>query len=59
VLPLKAIIQEVRKYSPDMPIQIYLNDLPECRFDLTFKTVSAALKGFSNIYLIAVGKDFT
>lgn len=59
MLPLKAIIQEVRKYSPDMPIQIYLNDLPECRFDLTFNTVSDALKDFSNIYLMAVGKDFT
>ena len=59
VLPLKAIIQDVRKYSPDMPIQIYLNDLPECRFDLTFKTVSEALRDFSNIYLMAVGKDFT
>jgi hypothetical protein len=40
-------------------MQIYLNDLPECRFDLTFKTVSDALKDFSNIYLMAVGKDFT
>jgi hypothetical protein len=29
VIPLKAIITAVRKISPEMPIQVFLNDLPE------------------------------
>lgn len=61
ILPFRALIQTIRKLSPDMPIQIYLNDLPECRFDITFKTVSDALQlnNLQNVYIMAVGKDFT
>ncbi len=40
VPPLKTIITAVREINPDMPIQIYLNDLPECRFDVTIKAVN-------------------
>ncbi len=42
-MPLKVLIREVRKLTPEMPIQIYLNDLPECRFDVTIDTVSKGL----------------
>jgi hypothetical protein len=44
-----------------MPIQIYLNDLPECRFDITFKTVSDGLQinNLKDVFIMAVGKDFT
>ena len=45
-----------------MPIQIYLNDLPECRFDVTINTVTKGLQidsQLKNVYVSAVGKDFT
>ena len=45
-----------------MPIQIYLNDLPECRFDVTINTVTKGLQLdtlLKNVYVSAVGKDFT
>lgn len=44
-----------------MPIQIYLNDLPECRFDIAFKTVSDGLQlnHLKHVYIMAAGKDFT
>jgi len=45
-----------------MPIQIYLNDLPECRFDVTINTVTKGLEldtQLKNVYVSAVGKDFT
>lgn len=45
-----------------MPIQIYLNDLPECRFDVTIKAVNQGLQidtVLKNVYVSAVGKDFT
>jgi hypothetical protein len=29
IIPLKAIISAVRKIQPEMPIQVFLNDLPE------------------------------
>ena len=43
VPPLRVIIQAVREIAPEMPIQIYLNDLPECRFDVTINTVNKGL----------------
>lgn len=57
--PLRTIINSVRVISPELPIQVYLNDLPECRFDKTIDTVTKGLKDIKNVYLIAVGKDFT
>lgn len=44
VPPLRTIISAVRLINPDMPIQVYLNDLPECRFDKTIDTVTKGLK---------------
>ena len=37
--PLKALITAVRKIQPLMTIIVYLNDLPENRFDLAFQSV--------------------
>lgn len=62
VPPLKAIITAVREIQPLMPIQVYLNDLPECRFDITINTVTKGLKldkEIKNVFVMAVGKDFT
>lgn len=62
IIPLREIILAVRELSPQMPIVAYLNDLPECRFDITFKTIYNALgidREFTDVFLIAVGKDFT
>lgn len=59
---MRIIIQAVREIAPDMPIQIYLNDLPECRFDVTINTVTKGLQLdtlLKNVYVSAVGKDFT
>jgi SAM dependent carboxyl methyltransferase len=45
-----------------MPILVYLNDLPECRFDKTITTITNGLKldtELKNVFLSASGKDFT
>ena len=44
VPPLRAIISAVREIAPEMAIQIYLNDLPECRFDVTINAVTKGLQ---------------
>lgn len=60
VLPLKAIIQAVRKIQPEMPIQIFLNDLPENHHSLAITAVSEGLSPlFDDIYIMVAGKDFT
>ena len=42
-----------------MPIQVFLNDLPENRFDLAFQSVQSALSDVSDLFIMAAGKDFT
>ena len=62
VPPLKTIIEAVRAINSEIPIQIYLNDLPECRFDKTIVTVNKGLQidtVLKNVFVSAVGKDFT
>jgi len=36
IKPLRAIIDKVRSINPKLQVQVYLNDLPENRFDLAF-----------------------
>lgn len=59
IVPLTALIQAVRKIAPKLTIQIYLEDLPENRFDLAFQAVQKGLAEFDNLYIMAAGKDFT
>jgi hypothetical protein len=60
VLPLKTIIQAVRQISPDMPIQIFLNDLPENHHSLAIAAVTDGLTPlFDDIFIMVAGKDFT
>ena len=59
VVPLTRLIQQVRKIAPTLTIQIYLEDLPENRFDIAFQTVQEGLKDFENIFIMAAGKDFS
>ena len=60
VAPLREIINSVRAINPSLPIIVYLNDLPECRFDMTFATVNTGLgDDLQEVYIMAVGKDFT
>ncbi len=59
IKPLRAIIDRVRSISPKLQIQVYLNDLPENRFDLAFQSVSEGLKDYENVYIMAAGKDFS
>jgi hypothetical protein len=60
VLPLKAIIQAVRKIQPAMPIQIFLNDLPENHHSLAIAAVTEGLIPlFEDVYIMVAGKDFT
>jgi hypothetical protein len=49
----------VRKIAPNLAIQVYLEDLPENRFDIAFQAVSKGLEEFENLYIMAAGKDFT
>ena len=60
VLPLKAIISAVRKISPEMPIQVFLNDLPENNHSLVIQTVTdGLLPQFEDVFIMVAGKDFT
>ena len=60
VIPLKAIISAVRKIAPEMPIQVFLNDLPENHHSLAISTVTEGLSPlFDDVYIMVAGKDFT
>ena len=60
VLPLKKIISAVRKFSPEMPIQVFLNDLPENHHSLAIAAVTEGLSHlFEEVYIMVAGKDFT
>ena len=58
-MPAKLIVQRVREKSPKLEIILYLNDLPDNRFDKAFQTVLPAFKDVENFYVMAIGKDFT
>jgi SAM dependent carboxyl methyltransferase len=58
VLPLKTIISAVRKFSPEMPIQVFLNDLPENHHSLAIAAVTEGLSHlFEEVYIMVAGKD--
>lgn len=59
IVPLKALITAVRKIAPKLTVQIFLEDLPENRFDIAFQAVSKGLEEFDNLFIMAAGKDFT
>lgn len=60
VIPLKAIISAVRKIQPEMPIQVFLNDLPENHHSLAIAAVTEGLTPlFEDVYIMVAGKDFT
>ncbi len=59
IVPLKALITAVRALAPKLTIQIFLEDLPENRFDIAFQAVSKGLEEFDNLFIMAAGKDFT
>lgn len=60
VLPLKLIIQAIRKLSPEMPVQIFLNDLPENHHSLAIAAVTEGLTPlFEDVFIMVAGKDFT
>lgn len=58
-MPLKALIGAVRKIAPNLAVQVYLEDLPENRFDIAFQAVAKGLEEYENLYIMAAGKDFT
>ena len=57
--PLITLIEEIRLLSPDMPISIYLNDMPDNHHQLAIKTVSNGLKKYKEVYLYVSGQDFS
>ena len=59
IVPLKALIGAVRKIAPNLAVQVYLEDLPENRFDIAFQAVAKGLEEYENLYIMAAGKDFT
>lgn len=60
VLPLKTIITAVRKIQPEMPIQVFLNDLPENHHSLAIAAVTEGLTPlFDDVFIMVAGKDFT
>ncbi|CDW77410.1 sam dependent carboxyl methyltransferase [Stylonychia lemnae] len=59
ITPLRTIIDRVRQINPDKEIHVYLEDLPENRFDLAFMTVQEGLKDYKGVFIMAAGKDFS
>jgi len=59
IVPLRALITAVRKIAPTLTVQVYLEDLPENRFDIAFQSVQKGLADFENLFIMAAGKDFT
>lgn len=54
----KAIIEQVRDYSPEMPIIIYLNDLPFTDLTKSSVNVQENLKEFKDLFVYANAKSF-
>jgi len=42
-----------------MPVQVYLNDLPENHHSLALQTVYDGLLQYEDVYIMVAGKDFT
>jgi len=59
VLPLKAIIDAVRRIQPEMIIQVMLNDLPENHHSLAIAAVTEGLSDYEDVFIMIAGKDFT
>jgi hypothetical protein len=57
--PLAVIIEEVRKIQPDMPITVYLNDMPDNHHGLAISTVTKGLAQYKDIFLYVAGHDFS
>jgi hypothetical protein len=53
------MIEEIRKIEENMPIKLYLQDLPQNRFDIAFQKVGKEIEKFKDVYLMASGSDFT
>lgn len=58
-LPIATIIEEVRKIQPDMPITVYLNDMPDNHHALAIQTVTKGLEKYKDIFLHVAGQDFS
>jgi len=54
----KAVIETVRKINPELPIILYLNDLPECSFTEGFLSCQQELNTYGDVFVYAVGKSF-
>jgi hypothetical protein len=57
--PFIVMIEEIRKIEENMPIKLYLQDLPQNRFDIAFQKVGKEIEKFKDVYLMASGSDFT
>jgi hypothetical protein len=57
--PFVVMIEEIRKIEENMPIKLYLQDLPQNRFDIAFQKVGKEIEKFKDVYLMASGSDFT
>ena len=55
---LKAVLTEIKKINPALPIEVYLEDTPFNDFDLALKTVTAGLQEFTGVKYQALPKSF-
>ncbi|CDW76017.1 sam dependent carboxyl methyltransferase [Stylonychia lemnae] len=59
ITPLRTVIDRIKQINSEKEIHVYLEDLPENRFDLAFTTVQEGLKDYKNVFIMAAGKDFS
>jgi len=55
---LETIITLVREINPKLPIQIYLNDTPDCDLSAAMKTVNQKFEKLPLLWVYSLGKSF-
>ena len=55
---LKAVLSELKKINPVLPIEVYLEDSTLNGFDLTLKTVTSELLQFTGVLYHSLPKSF-
>lgn len=58
-MPLTALIEMIREQSATLPITVYLNDLPDNRYDIALKTITESMKQFEGVHYYIAAKDFS
>jgi SAM dependent carboxyl methyltransferase len=62
LLPMRTAVERIRRRDPNLPIQVFHNDLPDNDFTALFRTVATSeqsyLAGATGTFSYAVGRSF-